>query len=443
MSYIKIDYDFNYPDVTLLFDEKAGCEYEYKLNSADYADCTSGIILTGYNKQRSGGNKVTVRRKDDTTDYIEVQKSAYNAINATYYTTTFQYNGKKYDYVIEDYDECQAMMGYFATVYVPDPNNREAYFGYAGGKATIKYYVEQNFRDEFDANESEYVNFIIVKGSMPYYPSYENSFNKSTGIETVTYYLSTNQPNTQKSEQAENLPTDAQKLLSYVSTRPDAYEDFKINSFTTTQEIRSLYELEALAFGVKPVFTATTGQAYAVYDTAKQILRSIVDDGMNDFQKVTAIYDYLATHVTYDKAVANMAGDSNVGFGQYSCFTSYGALVDGVAVCDGISSAFKVLCMIEGIESEEYTGYSVSGGVGGHAWNKVKIGGNWYGIDATWCTMNINSDGSSTMYVKHTYCMTNEAVMYSGGHRERAEYKNGNLTEYPVETAAVGTTPAN
>ena len=439
LNRIKLDYDVNYPSVTLLFDAKDGFEYEYKLNSSAFADCTSGMILPDFNKQRSGGNKVTVRRKDDTTNSIELQKSAYNAVNAAYYTKTFQYNGRTYDYVIEDYDECQAMMGYFATVYAPDANNRELYMGYAGGKATIKYYVEQNFRDEFSVNENDYVNFVIVKGSMPYYPAYENSFNKSTGIETVSYLLSTAQPNTQKSEQVESHPSDEQKLLSYISARPDTYEGFKINSFAVSQEIRSLYELESLAFGVKPVFSATTGQAYTVYEKAKQILRTIVDDGMNDYQKVSAIYDYLAMYVTYDHAVADMAGNNNVGFGQYSCFTSYGALVDGAAVCDGLSSAFRLMCAIEGIESEEYTGYSVSNGVGGHAWNKVKIGGNWYGVDATWCTTNINSGGSLTAYVHHRYCLVDESVLYASGHRERAEYKDDALIEYPVEDAAVGT----
>ena len=440
LSYIKLDYDINYPSVTLLFDGKDGEEYEYSLNSSAYSACTSGMVLSGFSKQRSGNNKITVRSVSDVSDSITLTKSSYNAVNSSYYTSTFKYNGKTYDYVIEDFDELQAMMGYFATVYVPDSNNRSTYMGYAGGKATIKYYVEQNFRDEFAANENEYVNYILLKDSIPYYPSYTNDFVKSTGIETVSYMLSSVMLNSQRSSQEISLPSDNTKLLNTTSTRTETYEGFKINDCTVTQEIRSLYELELLEFGVKPFFKTSTGQAYKVYAKAKEILRSIVDDDMNDYQKAIAIYDYIAMNVTYDSVIAGMAGSSNVGFGQYSCFTSYGALVDGVAVCDGIASALRLMCMIEGIESEEYTGFSVAGGgEGGHAWNKVKLGGNWYGVDATWCTTNINSAGTTTSYAHHKYCFVDEAVLYSSGHRERAEKKDGSLVEYPIEKASYGT----
>ena len=435
LSRVKLDYDVNYPEVTLVFDGQSGAEYEYSLNSSAYADCQSGMILSGFNKQRGGGNKITVRRKDDHTDAITFTKSAYNTVNSSYYTTTFNYNGRTYDLVIEDYDELQAMMGYFATVYVPDSNNRSSYMGYAGGKATYKFYIEAAFRDEFEANEDEYVNFIITRGSMPYYPSYDNDFVRATGIETVSYYLNSAELNTEKSTQTVVYPSATQKLLNYTSTRAIDYDGFKINGYSATQSIRSLYELESLAYGVKPTFASTTGQAYDTYEKAKMILRQIVCDDMNDYQKVVAIYDYLALTVTYDHAVAGMSGSSSSGIGKYRCFTSYGALVDGVAVCDGISSAFRLLCAIEGIEAEEYTGISVaSGSLGGHAWNKVKVGGNWYGVDATW--WNIKVDG--TTYVRHSNLLVSESSLYESGHRERAETDDGGVIEYPVETACYG-----
>gem|GEM_PF-6565411 len=432
LTTVKLDYDINYPEVTLLFDGKEGVSYEYSLNASVYADCESGLILSDFNKRRGGGNSITVRNKDDVTDSVTLNKSAYNLVNEKYYTETFTLNGRVYDYVVEDYDEVQAIMSYFAYVFVPDPSNRTAYSGYGGGKATIKYYIEDDFRTEFVANEKNYVNYII-KESLPYYPSYNNEYKDH--VEIVNFFLSSNELNTQRSTQELSTPSGDQKLFAYSSTRGESFDNFAIDKFGLTQNIRTLYELEALAFGVKPVFSGTEGQAYTVYQTAKSILRSIVDDSMNDYQKVIAIYDYLSLNVTYDSVVAAIAGGSNVGFGQYSCFTSYGALVEKTAVCDGISSALRLLCMIEGIECEEYTGISVSGSSsGGHAWNKVRIGGNWYGVDATWWNIKI-SEGT---YVQHTNVLVPESVLYSGGHRERAEDDNGSVVEYPVEKACYG-----
>ena len=157
---------------------------------------------------------------------------------------------------------------------------------------------------------------------------------------------------------------------------------------------------------------------------------------MTDFQKAATIYDYLAMNVTYDYAVANQVGGSSSSFGKYSCFSSYGAIHEGVAVCDGISAAFKLLCLIEGIEAEEYSGMSVTaGGQGGHAWNKVRLGGNWYGVDATWCTMKVNGSGT---YVKHNHFLVDDASLYASGHRENATLDNGNVVEGVVKDTAYG-----
>ena len=441
LSYLKLDYDMNYPLVTLVFDGKPDCEYEYSLNFGAFIPCESGTVVQGYDKNRAGGNKVTVRRVDLITDSVTVNKDRYGVDKAKYYETTFSYNGGTYDYVAEDYDELQAIMGYFANVYVPDADNRVSSAGYAGGKAIMEFCIGKEFKSLFAANEDEYVQAVVVNGSLPYYPAYSNSYNSTTAVETVTYFLSTSDLNTERSSQVETIPADAQALIKS-GAREAGYDGFKINSFSCSQTIRSLYELEALKFGVRPVFTSTDGQAYAVYEKAKSILREYVSDEMNDFQKVSAIYDYLALNVTYDRAIADLSGTGE-SFGRYSCFTSYGALVENVAVCDGISSAFRLLCAIEGIEAEECTGFSViaSGSseiVNGHAWNKVRLGGNWYGVDATWVSMDIRASGETTTYVRHSHFMISEAQLYLGGHRENAVRTGEDLTEGVVETAAYG-----
>ena len=90
-----------------------------------------------------------------------------------------------------------------------------------------------------------------------------------------------------------------------------------------------------------------------------------------------------------------------------SAFDGYGALVGKVAVCDGISDAFRILCLVEGIECLKVSGI---GKTENHAWNKVKIGDSWYVVDATW--------SKAAKCVIHRYFMVSDEVIASS-HDER------------------------
>ena len=108
---------------------------------------------------------------------------------------------------------------------------------------------------------------------------------------------------------------------------------------------------------------------------------------MSDYEVVHAVYDYLTTEVVYDNAVAKYSGardnsqDLYNDVYNYNCFYPEGVFDDGVAVCNGLSQAFVIMCAIEGIESVKISG-TVPGGA--HAWNKVCIDGMWYMVDTTW-----------------------------------------------------------
>lgn len=98
-----------------------------------------------------------------------------------------------------------------------------------------------------------------------------------------------------------------------------------------------------------------------------------VTDGMSDYAKATALHDYLALNIAYDydNYQANtIPADS---------YNAYGALVNGVAVCEGYALAYKYLLSEVGIEA-----YMVKSVQMNHAWNMVKIDGKYYHVDVTW-----------------------------------------------------------
>lgn len=89
----------------------------------------------------------------------------------------------------------------------------------------------------------------------------------------------------------------------------------------------------------------------------------------NDFEKELAIHDALCGRTVYDSEFGNMI------------YTSYGALIDGHAVCEGYARAFALLCRTAGLECRVVSGNSKSVG---HMWNMVKLDGEWYHVDVTW-----------------------------------------------------------
>ena len=78
-------------------------------------------------------------------------------------------------------------------------------------------------------------------------------------------------------------------------------------------------------------------------EKARQVHAAIVNPQMSEYDQVKAFHDYLVNNTTY-------GGSSD------RRFTAGGALVD-------------------------VTGYA---GGQSHAWNKVRVNGNWYNIDVTW-----------------------------------------------------------
>ena len=112
--------------------------------------------------------------------------------------------------------------------------------------------------------------------------------------------------------------------------------------------------------------------------TAKlnQVMKSLNLGTKTEYQKVKAIYDYIASHVVYD--YDNLNDDSYM-----LKYTAYAALINSTSVCQGYSNLFYRMCLMAGLDARIITGGDTPG-VSNHAWNIVRIGGLYYNIDVTW-----------------------------------------------------------
>ena len=102
-----------------------------------------------------------------------------------------------------------------------------------------------------------------------------------------------------------------------------------------------------------------------------------VPDGLSEYERERAVHDYIIAHTEYEAGVDTVNIENN----DPDIYTVYGALVNGVAVCEGYAKAFQLLLNGLGVDCVGITGSSRDEL---HMWNEVKLGENWYGVDVTW-----------------------------------------------------------
>lgn len=110
-------------------------------------------------------------------------------------------------------------------------------------------------------------------------------------------------------------------------------------------------------------------------DAALQEVKSKIDtSGMSDEEIVLAYHEYLTSTVAYAyEDYFNGTIAANHGYDMY------GALVKHSCVCQGYAETMFYLLREAGLSGAIASSENIN-----HAWNIVKIRGNWYHIDATW-----------------------------------------------------------
>ena len=64
-------------------------------------------------------------------------------------------------------------------------------------------------------------------------------------------------------------------------------------------------------------------------------------------------------------------------------YSIVGPLLHNEGVCEGFAKYINYFCQIAGIESTAAVGYLKSDASVGHAWNQIRLNGNWYNLDVT------------------------------------------------------------
>jgi len=118
--------------------------------------------------------------------------------------------------------------------------------------------------------------------------------------------------------------------------------------------------------------------------TIKSLAQYLNKGATTDLEKARAIYVWIAENIRYDDVAFNSK--------KYENYTAEFVLKNRKAVCEGFSNLYLALGNEMNLEVKKISGYSKGYGYkkgkkltkADHAWNAIKIDGEWGIVDATW-----------------------------------------------------------
>ncbi len=196
-----------------------------------------------------------------------------------------------------------------------------------------------------------------------------------------------------------------------ISSRPAVA--FRTNATDSLEN--QLDELFYIVYGGnRPEFSsAVKSEVKTVYDNALSILDRYIKNDFSDYEKVHAIHDYLTSQVTYDEEFYLRYAAGEEIDGGSSAFLLSGPLIDKSAVCDGFVKAFRFLCAVESIDTQEIRGQYVHNGAAiNHVWAKVNVDGEWYNVDPTMDSITFYPNkGDPITVIHHGYFLISDDTL--------------------------------
>ena len=201
------------------------------------------------------------------------------------------------------------------------------------------------------------------------------------------------------------------------------FSDSQITSYNAFRDCPKLYSLNS-----ENVFNTVTGDFESEYkdfifthfkgsdnvgfindyvkSQVQNIVKENINESMTDIEKVLVLHDWVCKNTKYTEG----------GIGDRENHNDASVFMNEYTVCEGYARACNLLYHEAGIES-----YYVHSS--GHAWNVVKINGDYFHVDATW------DDGD---IISHKWFMRSDAelVKSGGSHAEWTLYAPSPLHEF-------------
>ncbi len=154
-----------------------------------------------------------------------------------------------------------------------------------------------------------------------------------------------------------------------------------------------------------PNYTLTAEQVSdrqsMIAQTMESYLRELPETA-TDYEKVKYVYEMVILNTEYNLEASDNQNICSVFLGRES-------------VCLGYAKAVQYLLQQVGVEATVVTGTVITGEA--HAWNLVKINGQYYYVDATWGDASYMSDsgmGDALTTINYDYlCVTTQDILHT------------------------------
>lgn len=207
---------------------------------------------------------------------------------------------------------------------------------------------------------------------------------------------------------------DVSRIMDFIlADNPGIFWFYKDAKLTVDSDTGAVSEL-------MPAYTMTredAGKRQQEIDDAVSVFLSAISDSMSDYEVALRVYKNVIELVDYDTIGLEKQKADLSSFGKTDDLRSiYGVFVQKKAVCAGYAKAMQYLLRSFGIDCIYATSES-------HAWNMIKLEGDWYHLDVTWGdSSNTDASRNKSDRVSYDYfCITTEELLRLPSHKPESE----------------------
>lgn len=143
-----------------------------------------------------------------------------------------------------------------------------------------------------------------------------------------------------------------------------------------------------------------------------KVVKVLNDTCRNDLEKIYGVYTYIASSFSYDLKRAKQIGKNEIKRELYITEV----MKKRKGVCGDFATLFKLLADSLHVPCFRVDGYALTGRIFhpvkqkriNHAWNMVKVAGQWYPVDVTYGMQNYTNKDYNRPHVWYTFLMQNK-----------------------------------
>ncbi len=166
----------------------------------------------------------------------------------------------------------------------------------------------------------------------------------------------------------------------------------------------------------------------AIFIAVRSVLQLTVDEGMSEWEKALAVHDWMVYNADYDTNLLTQLPNYKE---DPDNDNPYGFLVHRKGICKGYTSTFQLFMDILGVECISVQGEADGAGEGweDHAWNMIRLDGDWYVVDCTWddpLSYGVVSDALHHRY----FCATSDFIRRNNHRWDEKNVPEATATKY-------------